>query len=79
MLLSPTNPGNLSDTDYYGRVIEAGFLIEAVLSLPETIGIHGQLKPAWPRDLNGAEAIAPSRWGAVSRMHTRFSTMDAGL
>jgi putative ATP-dependent endonuclease of OLD family len=34
-----------------------------VLSLPATIGIHSQLKLAWPWDWNGAEAIAPSLEG----------------
>lgn len=50
LLLSPVNPANLPDTDFYGRAIEEGFSIEAVLSLPATIGIHSQLKPAWPWD-----------------------------
>ena len=34
LLLSPTNPATLSDTDYYGRKIEEGFEIEAVMTLP---------------------------------------------
>ncbi|GGA38248.1 hypothetical protein [Sphingomonas psychrolutea] len=63
MLLSPVNPANLPDTDYYRRVIEEGFSIEAVLSLPATIGINTQLKPAWPWDWNGTEAIASSLEG----------------
>lgn len=54
LLLSPVNPANLQDTDYYGRVIEAGFSIEAVLSLPTALQhcfaerrayTHGQ---SWP-------------------------------
>jgi putative ATP-dependent endonuclease of OLD family len=34
LLLNPTNFANLLDTDYYLRDVDAGFLIEAVLSLP---------------------------------------------
>ena len=34
LLLSPVNPTTLSDPDYHDRDIEAGFSIEAVLSLP---------------------------------------------
>jgi putative ATP-dependent endonuclease of OLD family len=63
LLLSPVNPANLPDTDFYGRAFDEGFSIEAVLSLPATIGIHSQLKLAWPWDWNGAEAIAPSLEG----------------
>ncbi len=37
--MSPINPANLPDTDFYGREIEPVFSIEAVLSLPATIGI----------------------------------------
>jgi recombinational DNA repair ATPase RecF len=50
LLLRLVNPANLPDTDFYGRAIDEGFSIEAVLSLPATIGIHSQLKPAWPWD-----------------------------
>jgi predicted ATP-dependent endonuclease of OLD family len=32
LLLSPTNPATLPDTDYHGRVIEAGFFIDAIVS-----------------------------------------------
>ena len=62
-LLSPVNPANLPDTDFYGREIEPGFSIEAVLSLPATSGIHTQLKPSWPWDWTGTDAIAPSLEG----------------
>ena len=30
LLLNPTNPTTLSDTDYHARNIEAGFVIEAL-------------------------------------------------
>lgn len=35
LLLSPTNPNVVPDTDYDDRQEENGFIIDAVLSLPE--------------------------------------------
>jgi AAA domain len=46
LLLSPVNPTTLSDPDYHDRHIEAGFSIEAVLSLPAGAGISSQMKPS---------------------------------
>src|ERR1700719_2684418 len=60
LLFSPTNPSVLSDTDYYGRDDEAGFAIEAIVSLPLTTGIANQIKPSWPWDWNGSTAIVPT-------------------
>jgi putative ATP-dependent endonuclease of OLD family len=60
LLLSPTNPPTLADTDYHGRAIDAGFAIEAIVSLPTQSGINQQTKPAWPWDWNGSDAIVPS-------------------
>lgn len=59
LLLSPTNPATLSDTDYYARNLEAGFVIEAVLALPPTTGINNQIKPSWPWHWNGSEPVVP--------------------
>src|SRR5687768_6955891 len=58
LLLNPTNAA-LSDTDYHLRNVEAGFEIEAVLSLPDTSDISRQLRPAWPWHWNGSEPIVP--------------------
>jgi putative ATP-dependent endonuclease of OLD family len=59
MLLSPTNTGVLSDTDYWCRDVERGFCIEAVMSLPETCGISRQPKMAWPWVWDGSEPKLP--------------------
>lgn len=59
LLLSPTNT-NVSDTDYRLRGIDAGFVIEAVIALPADGGINQQLKPSWPWQWNGSEAVVPS-------------------
>lgn len=48
LLLSPVNPASLSDPDYHDRKIDAGFSVEAVLSLPLTSDISNQLRPSWP-------------------------------
>ena len=63
LLLSPTNPTALADTDYHARNIEAGFVIEAILSLPPASGINQQTKPSWPWDWNGSEAVVPTMDG----------------
>ncbi len=60
LLLSPVNPTTLSDPDYHDRDIEAGFSIEAVLSLPTGAGISSQMKPSWPWEWSGEEATVPS-------------------
>lgn len=60
LLLSPTNPSTVPDTDYYARDIESGFAIEAVFSLPQPSAINYQLKPSWPWNWNGIEAVVPS-------------------
>jgi putative ATP-dependent endonuclease of OLD family len=63
LLLSPTNPTTLADTDYHARNIEAGFVIEAILSLPPESGINHQTKASWPWDWNESEAVVPSMDG----------------
>lgn len=60
LLLSPVNPSNLSDTDYHVRNVEAGFAIEAVVSLPLGSGINDQLKPYWPWEWTGADTSVPN-------------------
>ena len=60
MLLSPTNFGTLSDTDYYGRNIQDGFAVEAVMTLPPDSGIDFQFKPSWPWEWNGDDAVVPA-------------------
>jgi putative ATP-dependent endonuclease of the OLD family len=60
LLLSPTYPTALSDSDYYSRDIEAGFAIEGLISLPPGTGIDNQTKPSWPWEWNGKEAVVPS-------------------
>jgi putative ATP-dependent endonuclease of OLD family len=59
LLLSPTASAILSDTDYYARRVADGFEIEAVIGLPPQTGIDYQLKPSWPWEWNGTEAVIP--------------------
>lgn len=60
LLLSPVNSSTLSDTDYHARDIEAGFVIEAIMSLPTGSGINDQLKPSWPWEWNRTELSVPN-------------------
>ena len=50
----------LSDTDYYGRKIQDGFAVEAVMTLPSDSGINFQFKPSWPWAWNGYDAVVPA-------------------
>jgi len=60
LLFSPVNPTTLSDPDYHDRDIEAGFSIEAVVSLPVGAGMSSQMKPSWPWEWTGEEAAVPA-------------------
>jgi putative ATP-dependent endonuclease of OLD family len=60
LLLSPTNPTFVPDTDYFKRNQETGFVIDAVIKLPESSNVNSHLKAAWPWDWNGTDAIVPS-------------------
>jgi putative ATP-dependent endonuclease of OLD family len=60
LLLSPTNAISVSDTDYYMRDVDAGFVVEGVFALPPESGINDQLKPSWPWEWSGVEAVVPS-------------------
>jgi putative ATP-dependent endonuclease of OLD family len=63
LLLSPTNSTTLFDTDYHARNIDAGFVIEAIVSLPPESGINRQTKASWPWNWNGSEALVPTMDG----------------
>jgi putative ATP-dependent endonuclease of OLD family len=63
LLLSPTNPTTVPDTDYHARDIEKGFSIEAVLALSQASGINDQVKPSWPWQWTGSEAVVPTADG----------------
>src|SRR5438132_1338768 len=62
LLLSPTNTTNIADTDYHARNLTEGegFVIEAVVSLPQSGGINYQAKHSWPWQWNGSEAVVPA-------------------
>src|SRR5262249_2348818 len=63
LLLSPTNAGTISDSDYYRRDVSASFAIEAVVSLPDDSGINNQIRAAWPWQWNGSDAVVPAADG----------------
>jgi putative ATP-dependent endonuclease of the OLD family len=41
VLLAPTNAASVSDSDYFRRDIDGGFVIKAVLSMPASRGGRG--------------------------------------
>lgn len=59
LLLNPTNATALSDSDYYGRDVDAEFSIETVMSLPSATAINEQTKPSWPWEWDGPKALVP--------------------
>ncbi|GFE82497.1 hypothetical protein GCM10011487_44970 [Steroidobacter agaridevorans] len=60
LLLSPSNSPVISESDFYERITESGFLIEAVLSVPLATGIGHHQKLSWPWEWNGKEAVPPA-------------------
>ncbi|UNK42456.1 hypothetical protein MNO14_16235 [Luteimonas sp. S4-F44] len=61
LLLYPTNGFVLSDTDYFNRIVEDELFVEAVMSLPESTGIHDQSWAAWPWEWDGENAVLPDQ------------------
>lgn len=59
LLLSPSNSYTLADADYWQRDVEAEFLIEAVISMPEHASINQQGAMAWPWEWDGQNALLP--------------------
>ncbi|BCQ28253.1 ATP-binding protein (plasmid) [Caballeronia sp. NK8] len=55
LLLSPTTSYTLLDSDYLDRLVEDGFLIEAVMSLPGDV--NRQSSMAWPWEWDGQDAV----------------------
>jgi putative ATP-dependent endonuclease of OLD family len=60
LLLSPTNPSVVPDTDYYGRAEEQGFVIDAVVSFPSDTKINDLLRASWPWEWDGKDPSVPS-------------------
>jgi putative ATP-dependent endonuclease of the OLD family len=60
LLLSPTNTTILSESDYYARDMEAGFIIEAIIALPPDSGINNEIKPSFPWQWDGNDAVVPN-------------------
>lgn len=60
LLLNPTNATALSDSDYWQRRHQDGFVISATMSLPLSSGIAEQRKAAWPWDWDGQEPRLPA-------------------
>ncbi len=59
LLLNPTNSYTPSDADYWCRNVDAEFLIEGVMSLPDRPAISRQSRMNWPWEWNGKEPVVP--------------------
>lgn len=59
LLLNPTNASTLSDSDFWQREYEKGFMIGAVMTLPLSCGIAEQRKTVWPWDWDGKHPKVP--------------------
>jgi putative ATP-dependent endonuclease of the OLD family len=53
LLLSPSNPSVVPDTDYHGRADEYGFVIDAVMSLPFDSNINNLVNDLPPKKWTG--------------------------
>lgn len=60
LLLSPSNAVTISESDYWQRVNTEEFVIEAVMSLPDSSDISTQQNFAWPWAWNGTTAVEPT-------------------
>ena len=59
LLLSPVNTTVVADSDYWQREEGTEFIIEAVMSLSETVHIGQQSKMHWPWEWDGEKAVLP--------------------
>lgn len=60
LLFSPTNAVQVLETDYFNRASEQGFSIEAVVELPDEIGINKLQQALWPWAWGGMGAVLPN-------------------
>ncbi|ABE62793.1 ATP-dependent endonuclease of the OLD family-like protein [Nitrobacter hamburgensis X14] len=60
LLFSPTNMVQVFETDYFNRSSEQGFSIEAVVELPEEVGIGNLQQTLWPWAWNKQAAVLPN-------------------
>lgn len=59
LLFSPTNSAQVFETDYFNRSLEAGFSIEATVSLPTEMELANFQQTLWPWEWNGKDAVLP--------------------
>lgn len=82
LLLNPSTSYSLNDSDYWGRKVEVEFLIEAVLSLGDWVGIEREGRMHLPWHWDGQNLLdAPTEGGdfrAVYRVRVR-GTADLEL
>jgi putative ATP-dependent endonuclease of OLD family len=60
LLFSPTNSVQVFETDYFNRESQDGFSIEAVVELPEDVGVGNLQQTLWPWAWDGRNAVQPN-------------------
>jgi putative ATP-dependent endonuclease of OLD family len=61
LLFNPNTTAAISDSDFWKReAVPDGFEIEAVMSLPDSSGMHNQSKQSWPWGWDGKALSVPS-------------------
>jgi len=78
LLLNPTNASTLSDSDYWQREYEEGFMIGAVMSLPLSCGIAQQRKTVWPWEWDGKLPKVPDLEGETEPENPVFCVRVCG-
>jgi putative ATP-dependent endonuclease of the OLD family len=73
LLLNPSTNYALNDTDYWERDVEKEFVIDAVLSLSDTVPVSHQKQMNWPWHWDGKNLLpAAPEGGAVGEPVYRF-------
>lgn len=70
MLFSASSNLTLTESDYWQRKAEDGFVIKAVVSLAPDSGISQQSKFSWPWEWNGTDAVLPEKSGTATTPQT---------
>jgi putative ATP-dependent endonuclease of OLD family len=60
LLLNPNSSVAISDADFWRKEAQDGFEIEAIMSLPDSCGVHGQSKQSWPWGWDGQTLGVPT-------------------
>lgn len=78
LLFSPTNSVQVFETDYRNRLSAAGFSIEAVVSLPSSVGVADYGQMLWPWEWDGRDAVLPDPQSGDAEKHPVYKLRVRG-